>query len=471
MRDPRIGEYTLMLRAGRAAFATAVKTWPDARRWQVICGSGNNAGDAFVIAMLAAEQGIEVSVVAMSPVEDLSGDAATAYADFVAQGGVAEAFDGSLDEQADLLIDGLLGNGLTREVAGKFAAMISAMNVHSAPVMSLDIPSGIHGDSGAIMGVAVRAAMTVTFVGLKSGLFLDAGPDHVGELVFFDLEMADEYRNAEEPALRRIDNDVIRTALPPRQRNAHKGDFGHILVIGGGQGMPGAARICAESALRSGAGLVSVATHAAHAASIVAGRPELMCHAVESANDLVALLERANAIAIGPGLGTDAWAKTLFAAAFECDLPMVVDADALNLLAGNDQQRDNWILTPHPGEAARLLGTTTQKVQADRSAALAAIQERYGGTVVLKGSGTLVSSQDGSPWLCCAGNPGMASPGMGDALTGVIAALLGQGLSQQQAAVAGTQIHATAGDAAVKTGERGMLVSDLMAQIRCQVNP
>jgi len=471
MRDPGIGKYTLMLRAGRAVFATVVNAWPNARRWQVICGGGNNAGDAYVVALLAAEQGIEVSVVALSPVKDLSGDAATAYSDFVAQGGVAETFDGSLDAQADLLIDGLLGNGLAREVAGEFAAAVLAMNVHSAAVVSLDIPSGIHGDSGAIMGVAVQAAMTVTFVGLKSGLFLDAGPDHAGELVFFDLDLADEHCSAEEPVLRRIDSDVTRKVLPPRQRNAHKGDFGHVLVVGGGPGMPGAARICAESALRSGAGLVSVATHASHTASISAGRPELMCHAVESANDLVELLAQADVVAIGPGLGTDSWAKTLFTAVLERDLPMVVDADALNLLAGAVQQRDNWILTPHPGEAGRMLGTTTQKVQADRCAALASIEDRYGGTVVLKGSGTLVSSQDGSPWLCCAGNPGMASPGMGDALTGIVAALLGQGLSQEQAAVVGTQIHAAAGDAAGEAGERGMIVSDLMAQIRRQVNP
>lgn len=469
--DTGISGYSLMMRAGMAAFAAAVDAWPEAKRWQVICGSGNNAGDGYVVARLAAEQGIDVSVLALSPPGDLTGDAATACEDYVATKGVLAEFDGSLDDEADLLVDGLLGSGLSRAVEGVFASAIVAINSHKAPVLSLDMPSGIHGNSGVVMGVAVRADATVTFVGLKSGLFLNAGPDQAGRLIFSDLGIAAECREDEAPVLRRIGPGQIRPALPPRHRSAHKGDFGQVLVVGGGPGMPGAARICAEAALRSGAGLVRVATHTSHAASISSGCPELMCLGVGSAKDLGRLIKQATVIAIGPGLGIGAWAKKLFTAVVACDLPVVVDADALNLLAGTNHHRDDWILTPHPGEAARLLGSTPREVQDDRLAALSAIQARYGGTVILKGSSTLISSQNESPWLCCAGNPGMASPGMGDALTGIVAALRGQGLSQELAAVVATQVHAQAGDAAAKAGERGLVVTDLIAKIRSQVNP
>jgi NAD(P)H-hydrate epimerase len=211
---------------------------------------------------------------------------------------------------------------------------------------------------------------------------------------------------------------AIRSWLAPRKRDAHKGDFGHVLIVGGGPGMSGAVRLCGEAALRSGAGLVSVATHPSHHAMIASGRPELMCHAVEAAKDLKPLLERATVIALGPGLGTGKWSQTMFDAIMKSDLPMVVDADALNLLVDSEARKDDWILTPHPGEAARLLGSKTAKVQADRRGSLIKIAKKFGGTVVLKGSGSLVSASDGPSWLCTAGNPGMAAAGMGDVLTG-----------------------------------------------------
>ncbi|MDH3439248.1 MAG: NAD(P)H-hydrate dehydratase [Gammaproteobacteria bacterium] len=465
-----IGGYALMTRAGSAALAAALEHYPDAKRWQVVCGSGNNGGDGYVVARLAAEQGIAVSALSMVSPDDLGGDASTAYMDFAALGGAVSRYEGSLDEDADLLVDGLLGSGLERDVEGDFARVIEQMNSHPAPVLALDLPSGLHGDSGKVLGTAVRAAVTVTFVGLKSGLFLDAGAEHCGELVFAGLDIPADCRAREQAMMRRIDDGILQKALPRRKRSAHKGKFGHVLVVGGGPGMPGAVRLCGEAALRSGAGLVSVATHPDHSQQVSAGRPELMCHAVSGADDLEPLLAKATVIAVGPGMGQDEWARELLGAVLGSDKPVVVDADALNLLPDLELRHADLILTPHPGEAGTLLGTGTQEVQADRCAALKAIAEKFGGTVVLKGSGTLVSSKRGQPWLCSAGNPGMASPGMGDALTGIIAALRAQKLSSELAAVAGVQVHARAGDAAASTGERGLLASDLIGEIRSWVN-
>ena len=235
--------------------------------------------------------------------------------------------------------------------------------------------------------------------------------------------------------------------------------------------MSGAVRLCGEAALRSGAGLVSVATHPSHHAMIASGRPELMCNAVESADDLAPLLARATVIAVGPGLGTGEWSQAIFDAVTQSDLPLVVDADALNLLSQSDVRKADWILTPHPGEAARLLESSTGEVQEDRRGAVANIAKRYCGTAILKGSGSLVTAVDGPSWLCTAGNPGMAAPGMGDVLTGIIAALGAQGLPPEMAAVAGVHIHARAGDAAAVAGQRGLLASDLLQELRAWVNP
>ena len=471
IEDIGIGGYTLMTRAGQAALEAARERFPQAARWQVVCGSGNNGGDGYVVARLAAEQGIAVSVLAMSPPDGLSGDAATAYMDFAALGGAVARFEGSLDEEADLLIDGLLGSGLERDVEGQYAAVVEAMNCHRAPIVALDIPSGLHGDSGKVLGTAVAADLTVTFVGLKCGLFLDSGPELAGDLRYAGLDIPDDCRNRQPVAMRRLDGDRFRHALPRRRRSSHKGDFGHVLVVGGGPGMAGAVRLCGEAALRTGAGLVSIATHSQNAGLITTGRPELMCHAVESAEALEPLLARATVVAVGPGLGKTDWSQSVLDAALDSGLRAVVDADALNILAGKDIRRNDWILTPHPGEAARLLGMGTADIQADRIGAVRQVQSRYGGVTVLKGSGTLVSGRDDVPWLCSAGNPGMATAGMGDVLTGIIAALLAQGLGLDEAAGVGVQVHAAAGDIAATGGERGLIASDLLAEIRSCVNP
>lgn len=271
--------------------------------------------------------------------------------------------------------------------------------------------------------------------------------------------------------MRRMENTLLRDALPPRRRDAHKGDFGHLLLVGGGPGMSGAIRLAGLAALRSGAGRVSIATHPSSVAAVAAGCAELMVHGVAKASGLAELLKRVDTIAIGPGLGTDAWAHSLLSATLASGLPAVLDADALNLLPDVEQRLDGWILTPHPGEAAQLLEITAAELQQDRLAALSALQSRYGGTVVLKGANTLVSAADGPAWLCTAGNPGMAAAGMGDVLTGVISGLRAQKLNSERAAVCGVLAHALAGDAAARTGQRGLLASDLIAELRAVLNP
>jgi NAD(P)H-hydrate epimerase len=471
IEDERIPGYALMKRAGAAAVSEARDRFPEARRWQIVCGAGNNAGDGYVVARLAANEGITVSVVSLIGPQSLRGDAATAYEDFAAEGGTVVAWAGQLDADADLIIDGLLGSGLERDVEGDFALAVAAINSHTADVVALDIPTGIHGDTGRVMGFAVRADLTVTFVGLKSGLYLTDGPDYCGHVVFADLGVPPKCRQGCEAEFRRIDDDHMQRTLSPRRRTAHKGDFGHVLIVGGGPGMPGAVRLCGEAALRTGAGLVSIATHPEHAAMIVTSRPELMSHGILEMDDLEPLLEKADVIAFGPGLGQSEWAQSAFELLKQDERPAVWDADALNWLAEAPEFVEQRVITPHPGEASRLLGRASAEIQEDRRQALADLRGRYGGVAVLKGSGTLVSSSSGVPWLCTAGNPGMAAPGMGDVLTGIIAALLAQGLNLEDAAAVGVTVHARAGDLAAESGERGLLATDLLAELRRIINP
>ncbi len=274
------------------------------------------------------------------------------------------------------------------------------------------------------------------------------------------------------PRLQRITETCVVQALPRRARQSHKGDFGRVLIIGGGVGMPGAVRLCGEACLRAGAGLVTVATAPENLMAIVAGRPELICLPLTSPDVLLPALERADVVAIGPGLGRSAWAQELVRITLECAKPLVVDADALNIIAeSGKRQRENWILTPHPGEAARLLCVDTAEVQADRLAALAALLRDYGGTIALKGAGTLVGRHGQAPGLCERGNPGMASAGMGDVLTGVIAAVLAQCEDPWLATRAAVMAHAMAGDAAARPGERGLLASDVAHELQACVNP
>ncbi len=314
--------------------------------------------------------------------------------------------------------------------------------------------------------------MTITFIGLKTGLFTGHGRDYCGELVFDDLGVPTEVYREIDPVARRLSARALAGLLPRRPRTWHKGQAGHVGVIGGCEGMAGAARLAGEAAARAGAGLTTVLTHPAHAAHLQLTRPELLTQPVADAAALRAASGRTTVLAIGPGLGQGRWARGLLAAAMESPLPKVIDADALNLIATEPLRREDWILTPHPGEAARMLGIDTAQVQGQRFEALRALLERYGGVCVLKGSGTLVGQSAGADvWLCDVGNPGMASGGMGDVLTGVIAALLAQGMVPFDAARLAVWVHATAADDAARVqGEIGLLASDLLPHARRRLN-
>ncbi|MFO1371323.1 MAG: NAD(P)H-hydrate dehydratase [Candidatus Competibacteraceae bacterium] len=473
IQERGIPGYTLMSRAGEAAFHLLRQRWPKAWRIAVVCGSGNNGGDGYVVARLARQAGLDVRVLTVADPAKLCDDALLAYQDACAVEVPMIPFTAAELDEVDLMIDAILGTGLEREVNGIWREAIQAMNANPADILALDLPSGLHADTGAILGVAIHAAATITFIGLKQGLFTGQGPACRGELSFANLGVPTDIYPAIHPACWRYAGDDLRNLLPRRERSAHKGLFGHVLVIGGDLGLAGAARLAAEAAARCGAGLVSVATRAAHAGQQAAVRPELMFQGIEYPDELGPLLSRATVIAIGPGLGHSDWSQAMLQAALASAKPLVMDADALNLLAAKPLYRDDWILTPHPGEAARLLQMASAQVETDRFTAVEDLALRFGGVAVLKGAGSLIASKaDGVVALCPAGNPGMASGGMGDILTGVIAALAAQGLPLFAAAKAGVYLHGRAGDlAAQEGGERGLLATDLLLFLRRLVNP
>jgi hydroxyethylthiazole kinase-like uncharacterized protein yjeF len=467
----KIPSYTLMTRAGEAALRVLRSCWPSTQHIAVVCGPGNNGGDGYVLARLAGAQRLDVVAIALHEPAQLQGDARRAHDDYIAAGGTVIGWHEDCLRGADVIVDAIFGVGLARPVAGVAAQAIEAINHSDKHVLALDVPSGLHSDTGEVLGVAVRAVRTLTFLGLKLGFYLGEGPNCTGVVMFDALELTPQALAHVDAAATRIDEHAIAELLPPRRRTAHKGQQGSVLVIGGNIGMAGAARMAGEAALRAGAGLVTVATRNENVAAIVGARPELMCRGVASAEELTALIARADVIALGPGLGQDEWAKTMFDTALGNDRRTVIDADALNLLAQLPRANSHWILTPHPGEAARLLGKTAGEVQRDRLGTARAIAQRYGSTVVLKGAGTLVVTVDGRPTICDHGNPGMASPGMGDVLTGVIAGIVAQSADLAAAARVGVLVHALAGDMAARRGERGLLATDLFTHLPTCVNP
>jgi ADP-dependent NAD(P)H-hydrate dehydratase / NAD(P)H-hydrate epimerase len=371
--------------------------------------------------------------------------------------------------RADVVVDALLGIGVRAPLRDDWQQVIAALNACQRPVLALDIPSGLDPDLGNALP-AVHATATITFLGLKQGLFVGEGPEHSGE-IFFDGLRVDSTTDIGQPALLRLTYEDLARVLPQRPRQSHKSQFGRVLIVGGGAGMPGAVRLAAEAALRVGAGLVTVASLPEHLGTIVGQRPELMFHALREASDVEAPMAVADVVALGPGLGRDNWAKGVLAAALAARRPtqrLVVDADALNLIAaGHGPSRmEDWVLTPHPGEAARLLGIGIAEVQADRMAALHALCERRGGTIVLKGATSLVGHAGQMPRLCDRGNPGMSVPGMGDVLTGAIAGLLAQNAQVFEATSAAVYAHALAGDHCARLGVRGMLALEVAQELR-----
>ncbi|GAB5445179.1 MAG: bifunctional ADP-dependent NAD(P)H-hydrate dehydratase/NAD(P)H-hydrate epimerase [Gymnodinialimonas sp.] len=458
-----------MARAAETALRHLLQNWPQPQRLQVLCGTGNNGGDGYLIADLAQKRGIPVVVHQLGETARISGDALRARELALANGVSVVPFGSQALSPEGVVVDAMLGTGLGGEVRGAYREAIAAVNTCGAPVLAVDIPSGLCADSGRVLGCAVRAELTVTFIGLKRGLFTASAPDYTGAVQFSDLEVPPEVYTALPVSCSRLELGPLLERLPARPASSHKGMYGTVLVVGGDYGMAGAAAMAAEAGLRCGAGLVHLATRPEHVAATVARTPEVMAHGVDSGAELEPLLASADVLVVGPGLGQSDWSRHLLKQACAARKPTVLDADALNLLVADESlasdRRDNWILTPHPGEAARLLGCDTAAVQDDRFAAAAQLQQRYGGVAVLKGNGTLVAG-DGEIALCDYGNPGMASGGMGDVLSGVLAALLAQSLLPLEAAALGVCLHGAAADIAARQGERGLVATDLMPHLR-----
>ena len=461
----------LMKRAGRAAFALLESLFPYGSI-TVLCGAGNNAGDGYVVAALAAQKRRDVQVLYVSPVQQLTGDARKAYL-YAKQEGVniLPYSTGAVRHLPDgcVIVDALVGIGLSGELRGNIQDVISEVNSTGLPVLAIDVPSGLCANTGRTLGETIRAYATITFIGCKAGLLTGRAPAFTGTVYFDDLKAPRILYSAFTPVAFTVDYDVLKRTLPTKEADAHKGQYGHVLVVGGDHGMGGAAIMAAEASAMAGAGTVSLATQAAHVTAALVRRPEVMTLAVDAAAQILPLLERPTVIAAGPGLGLTSWSEQLLQHVLQTDKPLVLDADALTLLSDvlhSYAGRGNWVLTPHPGEAARLLHTNVAVVQQNRFDAVAEIQKHYGGVVVLKGAGTLIC--DGKRTIVAkVGNPGLATAGSGDILTGVIAALIAQGLDLSSAAQLGVCAHGEAGDLlAQEHGQFGLSASDLSPLVR-----
>jgi len=511
IEDFAIPGFNLMRQAAQVTFDCMMASFPDAGTVCIVCGTGNNGGDGYLVATLAFQAGLDVSVIQLGNDEIIKGDALLARQTYLQTGETVLGLASGKEKLAetDIIIDAIFGTGLARKINGEFAQAITSMNQSAAKRIAVDIPSGLNADTGSVLGCCVKADKTVTYIGLKCGLFTGQARDYVGDLVFDDLDVPYEvYKHVPNitPIKTLVPNRVAQELLKPRARCSHKGDFGHVLCIGGAVGMSGAIRLCAEAALRAGAGLVTVATHPLHAAFLNLQRPEIMVSAVSQADEVLPLMEKASVIIIGPGLGKTAWANDLLALVLMSDKPKVLDADALNLLAEhhitasslpgmgyssfatnpigkiNDamqneglKRNNNWIITPHPAEAARLLITKTALIEQDRYQSVELLQQQFGGVCVLKGAGSLISDGEKTR-VCQSGNPGMATAGMGDVLSGIIGALVAQAHNQKSGsslfdvATVATNIHGKAADIAAQQGEKGMIASDLFPVIRQLVN-
>ena len=468
-----LGPGTLMQRAGAAAAEYARSLCGDtAKSILVLAGPGNNGGDAFEVAAHLKRWFFRVSAVFSGERDKLPKDALAALEKWETAGGtLLREIPG--ESRFDLAVDGLFGTGLARPLAGAHRALVQKLNALGVPILALDCPSGIDADTGAIMGCAVRASHTITFIAHKPGLLTLDGPDHCGELKLDTLGL--DPAGLLEPEGMLLAADILDRTIAPRPRNFHKGQAGSVGVLGGAAGMVGAAVIAGRAALKCGAGRVYLGLLTPRSPYIDDSQPELMLRKP------AALLEKelVDVLVAGPGMGKADSAKKLLRAALAAPVPVVLDADALNAIAGSRplaaslaKRRAATLMTPHPAEAGRLLGVATAAAQADRVASAAAIARRYRCLVVLKGNGSVIAAPDGKFWINSSGNPGMASAGMGDALAGMIAALIAQGAEPLQALLAGVYLHGAAADALVASGvgPAGITASEVIDQARVLLN-
>ncbi|SOD39833.1 NAD(P)H-hydrate dehydratase [Nitrosovibrio sp. Nv4] len=479
----------LMEKAGLAAAEVARDKLliQDRIRVLVLAGPGNNGGDAFVVARYLNAWWYKVTLVFTGERARLSDDAKQMLDAWLAAGGeiLSEIPGGKI---WDAVIDGLFGIGLDhregRELTGRYLSLIHAINSMKLPVLALDIPSGLGSDTGNVRGAAIRAAMTVTFIGLKPGLLTHQGPDYCGEIFLRDLDLdvssLSSPRLNEAPSSWVVDHAYAQKLLPPpRPANSHKGMFGSIGVIGGSAGMVGAALLAGTAALKLGAGRVYLGLIAGDALSVDMAHPELMLRPIHELFKLGHL----NCLVVGPGLGSGPDACFWLSCALESDLPLVLDADALNLIAVHSRVADLLrkrlherkapsILTPHPAEAARLLNTDISTIQGDRMGAAADLVENFNCCVVLKGAGSICAVPAGKRYISISGNPGLSSAGTGDILSGIAGAFLAQGLSPENALLLSVYLHGAAADVlqAHHGGPIGMIASEIPDAARDLLN-
>lgn len=458
--------FTLMENAGLAIWQLISEKFTKPSKMTVFAGHGNNGGDGYIIARLALNAGWQVKLIQAGQCSKICGDAKKARALYMQYGGKEYAIDTPL-ESGTVVVDSLLGSGLNGEVRGSFVELINRINeCENQWVCSVDIPSGLCSDTGAVLGVAVKADATCTFIGVKQGLLTGRGPDYCGRMYFAGLGISDLFEQMICPSAMTLEYDDLFDHLPKRKPSSHKGHFGHVLLIGGNKGMSGAIRMAAQAALRSGAGLVSVVTHPGNVFIVASSCAEIMV-----SDKLDGLLERCDVVVFGPGAGQDDWSLNWLNMLLDCDKPMVIDADGLNLLAQTKlkQSSRQWVLTPHPKEASRLLDCDVMAIERDRVTNAEKLSEKYDAVCLLKGVGTVISGLE-QKIINISGNPGMATAGMGDVLSGIIGGFLAQGLSLLDAAAYGALIHGLAGDRAAKDGQRGMMATDLLLPIRFLVN-
>ncbi len=462
------GTAGLMEKAGLAAATLARELVDDGLPVLILAGPGNNGGDALVTARHLKHAWHRVNVVFTGQADKLPADARAAFDAWLACGGTTLT-DIPPASDYGLIIDGLFGIGLTRDLDPRHAALVAAANAMTAPILALDVPSGLCADSGRVLGCAIQADHTLTFLGLKPGLLTLDGPDHAGMVHITDLGV--ECDIAPTGWLL----DAIPTLPAPRRKNAHKGSHGSVGVLGGDTAMTGAALLAARAALLTGAGRVYCGLLAGNVPAVDFGQPELM---LRSAPSLLAL-DHLTALAAGPGMGRSEAASAALLTAIHLPLPIVLDADALHLLAADTTLRKQWqsrthgnIITPHPGEAASLLGCTTAEVQTNRVASALKLAAAFNAVTVLKGCGSIIATPDGRWFINASGNPGLSSAGTGDVLAGIIAALLAQGMAALDAVLLGVYLHGAAADSLVADGigPVGMTASEVALETRTLLN-
>ncbi len=471
IREFNIAGSRLMTRAGRATFALIQQRYPQHTSITLLCGAGNNAGDGYIVAALAQESGYQVELYYLRNPEDLTGDALGAYQWAIRAGVAMDRYSENTLFRGDLIVDAILGTGLKDNLTGLWQHAVENCNTSSKPVVAVDIPSGLNGDSGSVMGAAIKADATISFIGLKQGLFTAEGRQMCGEIFFHSLDIPDEVYLKERPSAKLLKPDALLRQIKPRRKSAHKGDHGRLLIVGGNAQMGGAVIMAAEAAVLAGAGLVSIITDKNNRSALQARLPETIVMTVDDSTDISESIQQSDFIVAGPGIGRDRWADNLLSQVINSDRPLLLDADALYYVAKNPLHKDNWIMTPHPGEAGYLLNTNSATIQSDRFNAIAQLHQQYGGTLVLKGSGTLVCSKHGKIAVNATGNPGLAVAGSGDVLAGVIAAIAVQGYEHDLAAQLGVALHGASGDIlAQQQGELGIRATDLTPQIRSLLN-